>query len=188
MGFWFLGLAIAQGPGGMGFVLIAGGCYGLFIILFGSSMLTIFGVRIIDWLWKRSYGDENHLLAKIGQYALIKNDDGCVLLLERINSKTWSLPGGRLNKDEMCDLALIREVKEETNLDVLDMKPFATNIVTDPYQTKYCVYFEVSVKNIEEVRLSREHSDFRWISLNTFSEIEIEDSQISKVVYDFLNK
>ncbi|MEI8343400.1 MAG: hypothetical protein WCF93_00445 [Candidatus Moraniibacteriota bacterium] len=40
----------------------------------------------------------NYLLAKIGQYALIKNNKSKILILERANSKTWSLPGGRLSE------------------------------------------------------------------------------------------
>jgi len=130
---------------------------------------------------------DNHLLAKIGQYALIKNSEGQLLILERARSKTWSLPGGRLDKDEAWDLAFIREIKEETNLDIIKIKPFAINILTDPYQIKYCVYFDTSVKNSDDIKISLEHSSFKWIKLSEVLKIEFEDEQVLKVISDFLN-
>ena len=130
---------------------------------------------------------DNHLLAKIGQYALIRNSEGHLLVLERARSKTWSLPGGRLDNAEAWDTALAREIKEETNLDVVEIKPFATNILTDPYQTKYCVYFDTSVKNSDDIKISPEHSSFKWIELSEIQKIEFEDEQVLKVVSGFLN-
>lgn len=130
---------------------------------------------------------DNHLLAKIGQYALIKNSEGQLLILERARSKTWSLPGGRLDKDEAWDLAFIREIKEETNLDIIKIKPFAINILTDPYQIKYCVYFDTSVKNSDDIKISLEHSSFKWIKLSEVLKIKFEDEQVLKVISDFLN-
>lgn len=130
---------------------------------------------------------DNHLLAKIGQYALIKNNEGHLLVLERARSKTWSLPGGRLDNAEAWDSAFIREIKEELNLDVVEMKPFTTNILTDPYQTKYCIYFDTSIKNFDDIKISSEHSNFKWIGSSELAKIEFEDEQVLKVVSDFLN-
>ncbi len=129
---------------------------------------------------------DNHLLAKVGQYALIKNDEGHVLVLERARSKTWSLPGGRLEKGEALDKALIREIKEETDLDVVKIKPFATNILTDPYQTKYCVYFETKVMNPSIIKISPEHTQYKWISLEDIPKIKGEDELVVKVISEYL--
>lgn len=129
---------------------------------------------------------DNHLLAKIGQYALIRDGEARMLILERTGSKTWSLPGGRLDKDETWDAAFVREVLEETGFTVASMKPFATNILTYPDVTKYCVYFDTVVRSADDIRLSPEHSDFRWISADDFSEFIFEDVQVAKVVSDFL--
>ena len=58
----------------------------------------------------------------VGVKALIFNAEGEVLLLERdhpIKQIYWDLPGGRLHKGESFMDTLVREVKEETGLDLL---------------------------------------------------------------------
>jgi A/G-specific adenine glycosylase len=76
-----------------------------------------------------------------------------MLVLERARSKQWTLPGGRLNEGESWDAALLREIKEETNLDVTDFKIIGNNVVTDPYQTKYCTYFVTRVSDIGKLKI-----------------------------------
>ena len=130
---------------------------------------------------------DNHLLAKIGQYALIRNGEARVLMLERIGSKTWAFPGGRLDKGESWDAAFVREVLEETGFAVVSMRPFATNTISDPYP-KYRVYFDTVVRSTDDSRLSPEHSDFRWISADDFPELIFEDELVARVVSDFLRE
>ena len=53
---------------------------------------------------------------------IIKNDVGEILIVKRHpKSRTdpgmWELPGGKVEKGEFFTDALIREIKEETNLD-----------------------------------------------------------------------
>lgn len=54
---------------------------------------------------------------------------------------TWHIPGGGVDEDENLDEALIREVKEETNLDVTDLEKvsFDTAIIPnhDGIETYY---------------------------------------------------
>jgi ADP-ribose pyrophosphatase YjhB (NUDIX family) len=67
--------------------------------------------------------------AKIGCEAWITRDDK-VLLLKRGNGEhagTWSLPGGHLEFLERMDLGIIRELKEELDIDVVteNVQPIA---------------------------------------------------------------
>ena len=53
---------------------------------------------------------------------IIKNDKGEILVLKRhpksrADPDTWELPGGKVENGEFFDDALVREIKEETNLD-----------------------------------------------------------------------
>ncbi|MGI6103341.1 MAG: NUDIX domain-containing protein [Patescibacteria group bacterium] len=108
--------------------------------------------------------ESQHLLATIGQYALIRNGEGKLLVLERARSKTWCLPGGRLQASEAWDVALLREIAEETGLECANPRPVDVEVVTDPYQTKYCVYFALDPTSSPDVVLSDEHNAYRWIS------------------------
>jgi ADP-ribose pyrophosphatase YjhB (NUDIX family) len=52
---------------------------------------------------------------------VITDDDGRLLLVQRARppaAGTWSLPGGRVERGEDDAAAVIREVREETGLDV----------------------------------------------------------------------
>ena len=117
-----------------------------------------------------------HLLTKIGQYALITNDKKQVLLLQRKRSKSWSLPGGRLDKnDKDLKEALIREIKEETRLTLNNIKPFDTKLIEDPYQIKYCVFFTADCLNTSDLKLSQEHTSSKWIDEKDLKRLIIDD-------------
>lgn len=65
---------------------------------------------------------------KIYSRAVILNKDKDKVLLlkknskQKIGSNDWLLPGGTLEFNEEAELSLIREIKEETNLDVSDLQ------------------------------------------------------------------
>ncbi len=123
-----------------------------------------------------------HLLAKIGQYALIKNRDGQILMLQRARSKTWCLPGGRLNEGEQWDAALVRELNEELGIRLANPQPFAVNVITDQWQTKYCVYFMFENNDSQDIKLSEEHCDYKWVGIGDIDDLDIEDDKVRGVV------
>jgi 8-oxo-dGTP diphosphatase len=54
----------------------------------------------------------------IGAFGIIFDEKGRVLLCHREDMDVWNLPGGRVDGGEMPTDALIREVLEESGLDV----------------------------------------------------------------------
>src|SRR5512137_1341136 len=48
--------------------------------------------------------------------AIIRNDDGHVLLQRRSDNGLWGLPGGSVEIGESVSVAIVREVREETGL------------------------------------------------------------------------
>ena len=57
-------------------------------------------------------------LLQDGATAIIVNDKGQILLQSRAYNDRWGLPGGCQELGERFEDTVIREVKEETNLDV----------------------------------------------------------------------
>jgi 8-oxo-dGTP diphosphatase len=55
----------------------------------------------------------------VAALVFITSDEGLLLVEQDYGMKYWSLPGGLVEKNETIEQAAIREVKEETGLDVL---------------------------------------------------------------------
>lgn len=80
----------------------------------------------------------NPKLFFIGVKALVRRDDGRILLLKadtKNHSKNtrpyWDLPGGRIEENETPDQTLIREVAEETGIKVDFGVKFITSVVSN---------------------------------------------------------
>src|SRR3984893_14390661 len=51
--------------------------------------------------------------------AIVTNDRGELLLVHKTDNDLWALPGGGMDVGESIEQATVREVKEETGLDVV---------------------------------------------------------------------
>ena len=83
-------------------------------------------------------------------YLIIRNSEGKILLQRRQNTKLWpgflALPAGHIDSGENAYEALIREAKEELNIeinidDIIDT--FVVNRKNKSLPSYYDVYFEV---------------------------------------------
>ena len=103
--------------------------------------------------------------------AIIIDKQGMLLLLKRSNKNKsnkglWQLVEGKVKVGEKAQDALIREVNEETGLIVCEIRFFGINSTIIKMNSKnYNLVrsvFKTEYKG--EVKLSSEHSDFKWIS------------------------
>ena len=101
--------------------------------------------------------------------------DNKILLLKRVKPSTdglglWELPGGGLEYGETPNQALIRELKEETGLDIVIIKPAYTfTKIREDYQT-VGIGFLCIPKN-DHVRLSDEHTDYCFVTIEKAKEL-----------------
>ena len=101
--------------------------------------------------------------------------DNKILLLKRVKPSTdglgfWELPGGGLEYGETPNQALIRELKEETGLDIVIIKPAYTfTKIREDYQTVGIGFLFIS-KN-DHVRLSDEHTDYCFVTIEKAKEL-----------------
>lgn len=111
---------------------------------------------------------------------IVKNDNDEILVLKRHpKSKTdpqmWELPGGKVEKGEHFIDALVREIKEETNLDV-EVGDFCEAVQND-YMHKRTVQMIMYLEIIEgDVKISEEHTEFMWTDLDKLKSLEISSS------------
>ena len=98
---------------------------------------------------------------------IVRRDDGAVLLIRRAAQSSsdpgfWDLPGGKMGYGERLVDALVREVREETGLDVVPGPPFhVCHFTKEPFWVT-CVTFVCSGPG-GEVRLSDEHDEHAWL-------------------------
>ena len=117
--------------------------------------------------------------------SVVKNKKGKILVLRRhpkskTNPRKWELPGGKIEKCEFFDEALIREVKEESNLDV-KVGDFC-EAVQDDYPHKRTVQLVMYSKDISgDVKISDEHDDWMWASVDEIKALDITSS-LEKII------
>lgn len=74
----------------------------------------------------------------------------------------WEFPGGKVEKDERLDLCIIREVKEELNLDIVVYKLLSKNIHDYGGGNAVCLHPFVCYIVSGDMALL-EHKAIRWL-------------------------
>lgn len=126
-----------------------------------------------------------HIVAVIGYVYR----DGKFLLLKRNNPPLlWAPPGGRLNKNEDPKNGVIREVREETGLDVSVLQT-ADTWFGEIQPGKFMLAIDYLVKITGgTLRLSDEHSDFAWVSVDDIRQakgVDLGDPKVGFKADDF---
>lgn len=99
--------------------------------------------------------------------------DGKILLVKRgvePNKDLWSLPGGSIEPGETIDEALVREVREETHLNVIpgDLAAVHEVIKKDGSELKfhYVIINKYAQPLSGELRPGSDAADARWVPLD----------------------
>ena len=106
-------------------------------------------------------------------------DNNKLLLLKQTKSKYWLLPGGHIDDNELPHEAAVREVKEETNLDIEILQvadegartpivtplpvPFAMRLL--PCRDKKDIDFTFTAKIVGgELKIDDESEEAKWFT------------------------
>ena len=140
--------------------------------------------------------DYIHDLRKdIGHKKIILNCGGClvvkddkILFQKRADNGKWGLPGGLLELDETYEEAAIRELKEETGLDV---KLIAFLGIFHNYEMVWGngdightigAYYLAEVEG-GELRIDEESADLRFFSKDEIPELFADDAKAAVKAY-----
>lgn len=85
----------------------------------------------------------------------------------------WEIPGGFVeHHDDDPEAAVVREVKEETGLDVEVVRPIERVIVKRPDGPDADCQYYLCRPGSKRVRLSREHKAYDWIRIEDYCDVD----------------
>nr|WP_242600199.1 NUDIX domain-containing protein [Dermacoccus nishinomiyaensis] len=114
-----------------------------------------------------------------GAVAIIEHD-GRVLALRQAHRSGWSLPGGLIDAGEQPQDAVVREVREETGLDIEPGSVMATDF--DPEIRHVDVIFRVVCDERPEVEVASEALESGWFALDELPHPDKSTRRIQRAV------
>lgn len=104
------------------------------------------------------------VLLQDGAAAIIVNEKGEILLQSRADNDRWGLPGGCQELGEKFEDTIIREVKEETNLDVLKENLNIISVVSGNKRRKEYPNGDVVINNTVLYCINKYTGELKWDS------------------------
>ena len=136
---------------------------------------------------------KNNKLHIVSVVAVIRNNEGKYLVLKRSDREIaypgmYTFPGGKVEDNETVEETLIKEIKEEANLDLKPGKILLKDksfIMPDDQTVKVFSYL-CEVENSDDIKISDDFTDYKWISfedLKNIPHVGIEDEllQVDKL-------
>ncbi|MBQ6285673.1 MAG: NUDIX domain-containing protein [Bacilli bacterium] len=102
------------------------------------------------------------VLLQDGAAAIIENENGQILLQSRADRDKWGVPGGCQELGERFQDTIIREVKEETNLDVREEDLELIDIVSGPSRRNDYPNGDVVINNTAFYRIRNYSGELKW--------------------------
>jgi ADP-ribose pyrophosphatase YjhB (NUDIX family) len=115
--------------------------------------------------------------------AVVEDNQGRVLLIHRVDNDRWALPGGQVEVGERVAETVVREVKEETGIEVEVLG--LTGIYSDPkhviayddgeVRQQFALSFRARPVG-GRLRSSDESSEVRWLAQGDLKGLDIHPS------------
>lgn len=115
-----------------------------------------------------------------------------VLLIERVNEPfkgCWAFPGGFMDMDEDAEACAIRELKEETGLEIRSMKQVGafTEVNRDPRGRTVSIAFYAVIEK-SEVKGSDDAAQARWFPIDSIPPLAFDREEILRMALEEIEK
>ncbi|MDX2227695.1 MAG: NUDIX domain-containing protein [Verrucomicrobiae bacterium] len=112
----------------------------------------------------------------VGALIFNENDEVLMIYTHKWGNK-WGIPGGKIKTDEPSVEALIREVREETNLEISDIRfTLVQDCIHSPefYKRAHFILLNYTCRATStEVSLNDEGLKYRWLSLAEAKKLDL---------------
>ena len=101
---------------------------------------------------------------------------------KKAQGNLWEFPGGKVEKGESYESALVREIKEEFNAEIQVKEYIGEKIHHYPEKDIKLMFYNASLisENIELL----EHEDYKWITKEEKDKFEFADAD--KIIFDLI--
>jgi len=123
-------------------------------------------------------------LPRLAVGAVIVDSDGRILLVRRARpplAGAWSLPGGRVEPGEPLEAALIREIREETSLDVRIISALGPVTLTREGMM-YVIHEHLAIApEGARARAGDDAADVRWTTRAELRSLGVRDDAVAVI-------
>jgi len=88
----------------------------------------------------------------------------------------WEFPGGKVEANESAEEALIREIKEELDLEITILRPLSPNIHAYSNKVIRLIPFICQIEDSNLVL--KEHLNYRWLTKNELQSLDWAEADI----------
>ncbi len=115
--------------------------------------------------------------------ALIFDTDQRLFLMQSAGKfgSQWIVPGGKVDFGESMADGLVREIKEETNLDVTHVEFLGVRELIEPERHFVFLEFQCVAMNPAQVRLNHEATQFRWLQKSEIGDLSLAPSTLELI-------
>ena len=112
--------------------------------------------------------------------AVIRDEEGRILITQRNLKKAqgglWEFPGGKIEPEETKEHAIVREIKEELDVDIEYKDYLAEKVFEYPEKTINLIALECKKIN-GEIRLL-EHEAYAWVNEKELNDYEFAPADL----------
>jgi ADP-ribose pyrophosphatase YjhB (NUDIX family) len=137
-------------------------------------------------------------MGKAARAIIIEDNKLLVMHRNKQGSQYFTLVGGRVNEGESLEQTLVRELKEETGLDVTEARLVFTEEHPEPYNEQYIYlckvapHADVAIQDTsEEAFLNKIDVNVHkplWVEAKTFASLPFRTPQLQTAILQALKK